>query len=155
MRHFSIAVVVMLGCTRPKVDLMAERAAVLKTVAAENAHLLASDTAALRADLPAGDTAYNVVNGQIMLMTRANVVAAYDFANVRYTAVTTLDSPVVHLSPDGRMAWVVVQFRFTYTDRKTAAEQHELINAALAVYEKQGGRWVGTALAQTFPPARH
>jgi hypothetical protein len=155
---FSIALgILILGCGRQTVDLAAERAAVLKTIDAENAHLIATDTAALRADLPEGDTAYNVVNGQIFRMTHANVVDGYNFAIVRYTAATSLDSPVVHLSPDGRMAWIAASYRLTYI-RKNAAgteQQGELVNAGLAVYEKRGGRWVGAALAQTFPSAGH
>jgi hypothetical protein len=46
---FSIALgILILGCGRQTVDLAAERAAVLKTIDAENAHLIATDTAALR-----------------------------------------------------------------------------------------------------------
>ncbi len=149
--------ITMLGCARQAVDLNVERATVLKTIDAENADLIAADTAALRAEIPVGDTAYNVTGGHIFRTTRANALEGYDFATVRYTAATILDPPVVHLSPDGQMAWVAIRFRFTSTRKKAAAaEQHgELIDAALAVYEKKGGRWVGAALAQTFPPADH
>jgi hypothetical protein len=149
--------IVILGCGRQTVDLAAERAAVLKTIDAENAHLIATDTAALRADLPDGDTAYNVVGGQIFRTTHANVVEGYSFAIVRYTAATSLDSPIVHLSPDGRMAWVAASYRLTYIRKNAAGTEHqgEQVDAGLAVYEKRGGRWVGAALAQTFPSTGH
>ena len=152
-----LPMLIMLGCARPKLDQAAERAAVLKTIDAENAHLIAADTAALRAAYPERDTAYGVIAGKIFRFTRANVLEGFDFAAVRYTAATILDPPVVHLSSDGRMAWVAMRFRFLYTRTNAAGakQQGELINAALAVYEKQGARWVGTALAQTFPPTSH
>ncbi len=145
--------ITVLGCARQMVDLNAERAAVLKTIDAENADLIAADTAAIRAELPEGDTVYNVVNGQLFRTTHANALEGYDFATVRYTAATILDPAVVHLSPDGRMAWVAIRFRFTYIRKNAAGVEQpgELINAALAVYEKKGARWVGAALAQTFP----
>jgi hypothetical protein len=155
--HFSalsIALgVVMIGCARQPVDLEAERAALLRTIEAETRDLLAADTAALRAAIPEGDTAFNIVGGQILRTTRANALEGYDFATVRYTAATILDSGAIHLSPDGRMAWVATRYRFTYTRRNAAGADQtgELINAALAVYEKKGSRWVGAALAQTFP----
>ena len=134
-------------------DLEAEKAALLKTVDAEIGDLLAADTAALRAELAQGDTVYNVAGGQIYRVNHANALEGYDFATVRYTAATILDSRVVHLSPDGRMAWIVTRYRFTYTRKNGAAapQQGELIDAALTVYEKKGSRWVGAALAQTFP----
>jgi hypothetical protein len=145
--------VTMFGCARQTVDLDAERAVILKTIDAENADLIAADTAALRAEIPDGDTVYNVTGGQIFRTTHANALEGYDFATVRYTAATALDSPVVHFSPDGRVAWIVARYRYTYMRRNSAAveQQGELINAWLSVYHKKDSRWVGAALAQTFP----
>ncbi len=149
--------IVTIGCLRPTVDLDAERAALLRTIDAETGDLLAADTAALRAELPEGDTVYNITGGQISRTTHANALEGYDFSTVRYTAATILDSRIVHLSPDGRMAWIATRYRFTYA-RKNAAgatQQSEMIDAALAVYEKKGSRWVGAVLAQTFRPEMH
>src|SRR5437588_12092091 len=88
----------MLGCAHQTVDLNAERAAVLKTIDAENAQLIAADTAGIRAQVPEGDTAYNVTNGQIFRITHATALKGDDFAHVRDTGVTALDTPSVHLS---------------------------------------------------------
>ena len=76
---------------------------------------------------------------------------------MRYTGVTALDTPVVHLSPDGRMAWVITRYRFPYTHKNAAGadQQDAVIDALLVVYEKEGSRWVGAALAQTFPQTGH
>jgi hypothetical protein len=149
-----VLAITLLGCARQTVNVAAERAAVLKTIAAEHTDLLAADTAALRAEIPDGDTVYNVGNGQLVRTTHGNALEGYNFAMVRYTAATALDFPVVRFSPDGRMAWVAARYRYTYMSRNVAGVEHEgeLINAWLAVYEKQGSRWIGTALAQTFPP---
>jgi hypothetical protein len=154
VRALSIVLgVMMLGCTGPTVTFDAERAALLRTIDAENAELIAADTAALRAEIPDGDTVYNVTGGQIFRTTHANALEGYDFATVRYTAATALDSPVVHFSPDGRVAWIVARYRYTYMRRNSAGveQQGELINAWLSVYHKKDSRWVGAALAQTFP----
>jgi hypothetical protein len=158
LAHLAIAqAAILLGCARSTVDLAAERAALLKTIAAENADLIAADTAALRAEIPDGDTVYNVTNGQIFRTTHANALEGYDFAVVRYTAATALDSPVVHLSPDGHVAWIAARYRYTYMRKNSAGVEHqgELINAWLSVYQKKGSRWVGAALAQTFPSTGH
>lgn len=142
------------GCARQPVNVAADTAAVLKTVAAENADLVAADTAALRAETPDGDTAYSIANGQVFRTTHESALEGYDFTAVRYTAATALDLPVVRFSPDRRMAWVAARYRYTYTSKNSAGVEHEgaLINAWLAVYKKEGTRWVGAALAQTFPP---
>lgn len=134
--------VMMLGCTRPTVNLDAERAALLRTIDAENADLIAADTAALRAELPEGDTVYNVTGGQIFRTTHTNALEGYDFAKVRYTAATILDSRIVHQSPDGRMAWIATRYRFTYTRKNAAGAEHQ-------------GELIVAALAQTFPPEDH
>ncbi|HEV8401303.1 MAG TPA: hypothetical protein VGQ18_15850 [Gemmatimonadales bacterium] len=143
----------LIGCARQTVDLVAARAEVLKTVDSDNADLIRSDTAAIRAEVPEGDTVYSVMRGQIFRTTRANALEGYDFEKIRYTAATPLDSPIVHLSPDGRVAWIIARYRYSYVEKNAAGVEHpgELTIAWLVVYQKRGARWVGMALAQTFP----
>lgn len=146
--------ITLLGCAGQTVNREAEKAALLKASDQEIAAVLAADTAALRASIPEGDTTYNVTNGQILRATHANALEGYDFGTVRYTAATVLDSPIVHVSSDGRMAWIAARYRFTYMRKDPAGVEHQgqLVDATLAVYQKKGSRWVGAALAQTFPP---
>jgi hypothetical protein len=62
--------------------------------------------------------------------------------------------PRIRISPDGQMAYVVVQKRvhLTATGPGGAAEAERTRFAWLSVYEKQGGQWRLAAIASTERP---
>ncbi len=65
-----------------------------------------------------------------------------------------LEAPIIHVSEDGGMAWVVERFRIRMTRQE--GDQHEeqtSIYSGLTVYEKIAGQWKRVANASTF--ARH
>jgi hypothetical protein len=62
--------------------------------------------------------------------------------------------PRIRISPDGRMAWVVVEKRvhLTTQDSTGAVVPERTRFAWLSVYEKQDGRWRLAAIASTDRP---
>lgn len=62
--------------------------------------------------------------------------------------------PSVRISPDGRMAYVIVQksVRLTSPDSSGVARAEHTLFAWIEVYEKQAGKWTLMAVASTDRP---
>ncbi|MGH7452189.1 MAG: DUF4440 domain-containing protein [bacterium] len=60
--------------------------------------------------------------------------------------------PIIHVSPDGQMAWMIVRVKVKYdwADSTGKESPEEYISAWLSVYEKRGGKWQHVANASTF-----
>ena len=61
---------------------------------------------------------------------------------------------MIHISPDGQMAYVIVQKRvhLTSPDSTGATVAERVRYAWLSVYEKQDGKWRLSAIASTDRP---
>lgn len=62
-----------------------------------------------------------------------------------------LEAPMIHISGDGGMAWVVEHFRIRVT-RQEGDQSTEQISeyAGMTVYEKIKGKWLRVANSSTF-----
>jgi hypothetical protein len=62
--------------------------------------------------------------------------------------------PVIRISPDGQMAYVVVQksVRLTAPDSAGVPRPEHTMFAWVEVYEKRGGKWALTLVASTDRP---
>ncbi|MEJ2747731.1 MAG: hypothetical protein P8183_07450, partial [Anaerolineae bacterium] len=99
------------------------------------------------------DEQINVRNGQISTKTRCEVelqFAAYFDHAAEFIHWEDLQPPVIQISQDGTMAWMINQIRLHY--RSTDNEETDVTCAWLMVYEKQADGWVAVANASTFAP---
>ena len=62
-----------------------------------------------------------------------------------------LQPPIIHISQDGTIAWMINQIRLCYRSIDNA--ETDVTCAWLMVYEKQDGAWVAVANASTFGSA--
>jgi hypothetical protein len=62
--------------------------------------------------------------------------------------------PIIRISPDGHMAYVIVQksVRLTSPDSSGAARAEHSLFAWVEIYEKQAGKWTLMAVASTDRP---
>lgn len=62
-----------------------------------------------------------------------------------------LEPPIIHISGDGKMAWVVETFRIRMS-RSEGEQKTELtsVYAGMTVYEKIDGKWLRVANSSTF-----
>jgi hypothetical protein len=76
------------------------------------------------------------------------------FRRAEFTAWDDLQPPIVHVSPDGQMGWMIVRLRLAYTDTDSAGKkkQGQSVIAWMDAYEKRGGKWFNVANASTFEP---
>jgi hypothetical protein len=74
------------------------------------------------------------------------------FAKSNFAEWDDLMPPVIHISPNGQMAWMVVRMKVKYDWPDSTGKKfpEEYICAWLSVYEKQEGKWKHVANASTF-----
>jgi hypothetical protein len=162
--HHALPLVAMLACAAPpaqRPDPQAQAAA----RAADHAELLRlherQRTAHLerRADwlvAEHADSLFSLSRGRVSIGRRAQTQAGFQ----AYLDASTFQAwddvvpPRIRISPDGQMAYVVVEKRVHLTARNAggAPEPDRRRWAWLSVYEKQAGQWRLAAIASTERP---
>lgn len=72
--------------------------------------------------------------------------------SVRFERYADAIEPIVKVSPDGRLGWVVAQVEVKGVARaqEGAEEPLELVSAWIELYEKRGDRWYRTGNVSNF-----
>jgi len=159
-RLLSVILASVLACVGPPVQHSssdADRAELLRLhERARAAHLQK------RADWLVGewaDTLFSISRGGVSIGTienrergRARFQEYFDAST--FQAWDDIAPPIIHISPDGQMAYVVVQKRvhLTAPDSTGATAAERTRYAWLSVYEKQDGKWRLSAIASTDRP---
>lgn len=142
------------GAATSPVDLEKERAELLKLhKLAREAHFK-RDAGALVSSF-ATET-INVRDGRVETRTRAESLRRFEkyFAGAEFTEWDDLMPPVIRISPDGKMAWMIVRLKGKYTQTNENGEKsaEEFVCAWMSTYEKQGSKWIHIANVSTFQP---
>lgn len=100
----------------------------------------------------------SVTDGKITRETREGTrehFTAY-FRSRKHTAWNDIEPPLIHISPDGNMAWAIyrVHSKFTETKAGGSPQPAEFVAAWTSTYEKVEGQWVMTSVTSTFEPSR-
>ena len=147
-----IALLSVIVIQSPKVDLEKERAALLEVHRTDRqAHFETNANLLLE---HAADEFISVNGGKINLATRAEVKAMFEgyFKNAKYFEWDDLESPIIRISDDASMAWMIVRTKVRRTQRLASGEQQEraFVYSGIMTYEKQRGKWVRIANVSTF-----
>ena len=139
-----------LGCEK-KVAIEAEKAEILKILAADDQELLDN---VIKDDSTDVEESINIMQGNLERLTgaEANRRNRTLLERGKFIKIENLDGPIINVSPDGNMAWVAVKTKFViaYTDSLGIDKEWEGIEARLEVYEKKENKWNAVACAQTF-----
>jgi hypothetical protein len=143
-----------LGACGPGPDLEADRAALLRLhELAQAAHL------DKRPDLLVAsfaDSLLNISRGAVTVRTPSESRARFQayFDRSTFLEWADLAPPLIRISPDGQMAYVIVQkrVRLTALDSAGVPAPVHTIFAWVELYEKQGERWTLMAVASTDRP---
>jgi hypothetical protein len=136
-----------------KVDVAAEVEQLLKIHESDRrAHF---ETSARQLMAHASDEFVSVSNGKIQRTTPAQDLKFFEeyFKGAKYYEWDDLEPPIVRVSNDASMAWMIVRTRVrreTQSDGKTT--EQKFVYAGIMAYEKKGGRWVRVANVSTFEP---
>ena len=124
-----------LGCEK-KVDIDAEKAEILKILAADDQELL---DGAIKDDSTDVEESINIMQGNLERLTgaEANRRNKTLLEKGKFIKIENLDGPIINVSPDGNMAWVAVKTKFViaYTDSLGIDNEWEGIEARLEAYE--------------------
>jgi ketosteroid isomerase-like protein len=143
-----------LEADRQNADLAADRAELLRLHRrARDAHLQH------RADMLVSewtDSLFSVSGGRVSVGSKERGQRRFQeyLDAVEFQAWDDIVPPRIRISPDGQMAYVIVEKRvhFTSKDSTGSAGAERIRYAWLSVYEKQGGRWRLAAIASTDRP---
>ena len=142
------------ACAAPRTDVASDRAELLRLhELARTAHL------DKRPDLMVAsfaDTLLDISGGVVSPRTREQNRARFQryFDRVSFQQWDDIAPPRIRISPDGRMAYVVVQksVRLTSQDGARAPQAEHTVFAWVEIYEKRGGKWMLMAVASTDRP---
>lgn len=104
----------------------------------------------------ATDAFISVSNGKVQQTTRADNLKFFEeyFKGARYFEWDDLEPPIVRVSDDASMAWMIVRTKVrraqTQSDGKTT--ERGFVYAGIMTYEKKDGQWVRVANVSTFEP---
>ncbi len=101
-----------------------------------------------------GPSLIDVREGQITRMSREDVRRRFTeyFHMAKFSSWDDLEPPIIRVSPDGQMAWMIVRVRIVYTQTETSGKQtaQHTTGAWMAGYEKRAGKWLMVAVSSTF-----
>lgn len=122
-------------------------------VNARRAHF-ATDANALMANANHAEPFIRVSNGAVQHISREAIRQDFEqyFKNATYYEWDDLEPPIVQVSQDASMAWMITRtkVRRTQTDEAGVQREQEFVYAGIMTYEKQDGQWVRTANVSTF-----
>jgi hypothetical protein len=80
--------------------------------------------------------------------------ASFDdyFKNAKYYEWDDLEPPIVRISDDASMAWMIARTKVRRTQKLATGEEKEraFVYAGIMTYEKRQGKWVRVANVSTF-----
>jgi hypothetical protein len=150
----SIAIAPGIGGAQSKKDLAREVDRLLTIHESDRrAHF---ETDAKRIMENTGEEFISVSNGAVQKTTRAEDLRFFEqyFKDAKYYEWDDLEQPIVRVSNDASMAWMIVRTRVRriQTTDGGEAKERKFVYAGIMVYEKQGATWVRVANVSTFEP---
>ncbi len=149
MRLRLLLVVLAISTLALAADPAADKAALLKLHTADRDGHLKGD-----ADLivsPLAPTVTEVSGGHVSTMKRDDAKAKFAeyLKTVKYTAWDDASEPVIVISPDGKMAWMVVEIKVEVAPISNPVDKRNFMNSAIQTFEKGADGWHMTAIAAT------
>ena len=76
------------------------------------------------------------------------------FRGARYFEWDDLEAPIIRVSTDGSMAWMITRIRVrrVQKDAAGAGREEKFVYAGIMTYEKRDGKWMRVANVSTFEP---
>jgi hypothetical protein len=97
------------------------------------------------------DHVTNVEYGKVEIVTREQMRQQFTerFDRVKYSSWEDTAPPKVYVSPDGQMAWMLIEIKARLSDRSgpDAGVERGFISSWIATFEKQPGAWRMVAIS--------
>ena len=140
------------GSLQKGVDLEREKAELLEIHKADRRAHFSTDVELLLSR--SSDDFVTVSEGKIYRVKRAESKAMFDeyFTNATYHEWDDLEPPIVRVSNDASMAWMIVRTRVRRTQKNSTGQEKEesFVYAGIMTYEKRDGKWRRVANVTTM-----
>ena len=139
---------------QPPVDLEKEKAELLRLHRSGREAHFKTDVELLLANSP--EEYVGVRAGKISRSTKAGARKMFTeyFREAKYYEWDDLEEPVIRVSKDASMAWMITRIRVRRVQKDAAGAEREekFVYAGIMTYEKRDGRWVRVANVSTCEP---
>jgi len=158
MKGLTLVLLFLMGTTlvqaQSTVDLEKEKAELLRLhKLAREAHFKTDADLLLKGS---AEEFISASDGKISRSKSADARKGFDeyFKGAKYYEWDDLEEPIVRISKDGSMAWMITRIKVRRTQKDATGKEKEekFIYAGIMTYEKQGGKWVRVANVSTFEP---
>ena len=140
-----------LASAEPSADLEKEKAELLRIHKADREAHFKTDVDALLENSP--EEFISVGRGKINRSSKEDARKMFTgyFRDAKYYEWDDLEEPIIRISNDASMAWMITRTRVRRVQKKAdGAEQEEkFVYAGIMTYEKRDGRWVRVANVST------
>ncbi|HEX8294528.1 MAG TPA: hypothetical protein VF570_22425 [Pyrinomonadaceae bacterium] len=151
MLFIALAAVAPAGATA---DQEKEKAELLRLHRAGREAHFKTDADMLAASSP--EVTISVSRGKVSRSSREEVRKRFKeyFRGAKYYEWDDLEEPIVRVSDDASMAWMITRIRVRRVQRDAAGGEQEerFVYAGITTYEKRDGKWVRVANVSTFEP---
>ena len=139
-----------------EIDLGKEKAELLRVHKADRVAHLKTDVDLLQERSPEQFIA--VSEGKIHRSSRAEERKQFTeyFRGAKYYEWDDLEEPIINVSKDGSMAWMITRVRVRRVQKDSSGVEREqkFVYAGIMTYEKKGDKWVRVANVSTFEPQK-
>ena len=138
--------------TQPSANLEKEKAELLRLHKSDREAHFKTDVDQLLANSP--EEFISVSRGKISRSSEADarkMFTAY-FRDAKYYEWDDVEEPIIRVSEDASMAWMITRTRVRRVQKNAAGEEKEekFVYAGIMTYEKRDGRWGRVANVSTF-----
>jgi len=138
----------------PDADAERARAELLTLHQADRRAHFSHDIGALLATLPA-ELIY-VREGKVEHQSKEQLRHRFEeyFRGAEFSAWDDLEPPIIHVSPDGQMGWMILRVKVAYTQTDPGGKKtgEQTVMAWMSAYEKRDGKWLHVANITTVEP---
>jgi len=96
----------------------------------------------------------SVSQGKISRSAKADSRKRFEtyFKDAKYSEWDDLEPPIIRVSKDGSLAWMIVRLkvRRTQKDSSGAEKEEKFVYSGIMTYEKKEGKWIKAANVSTF-----
>lgn len=149
---FILGVLLLFSSCMQQTDFEKERQELLQIHEADRQAHFATDVDLLLAN--SSDQFILVTKGDISTISRSELhsMMGTSFAGATYYEWDDLNPPMVRISRDGSMAWMITRLNVRYTRLDSSGKEQErhFVYAGIMTYEKLDGKWLRVANVSTF-----
>ena len=100
------------------------------------------------------DSSLTIGNGEVIKFDKEKNAESLkkSFASTKFIETPDLIEPIIHISNDASMSWMVCQYhiKYIFTDSTGVQTDKEAVGSEISVFEKINSKWVISAESESY-----